>query len=114
MGGSLGYGPAAVGLAFLPITAAIVIASTIAGKLLARTGARRLLIVSALLDTVALASLSRIAPEGTHPTTLLPAFVLAGTGLDLAFVTLATAAAGTAAPRDRGSRNIGTVDGAKR
>lgn len=84
------------------MTAAIAIASTAAGKLLARTGARPLLVASALLVTVALASLARIAPDNTYLSTLLPAFVLAGCGLGLAFVALTTAAVGSAAPRDSG------------
>lgn len=78
MGGTLGYGPVAVGLAFLPMTAAIAVASTVAGKLLARISARSLLVAAALLVTVALASLARIAPDSTYLSTLLPAFVLAG------------------------------------
>lgn len=102
MGGTLGYGPVAVGLAFLPMTAAIAVASTAAGKLLARTGARSLLVASALLVTAALASLSRIAPDSTYLSTLLPAFVLAGCGLGLAFVALTTAAVGSATPGDSG------------
>lgn len=102
MGGTLGYGPVATGLAFLPMTAAIAIASAAAGKLLASTGARPLLVVSALLVTIALASLARIAPDSTYPTTLLPALVLAGSGLGLAFVALTTTAVGSAAPGDSG------------
>lgn len=102
MGGTLGYGPVAVGLAFLPMTAAIAVASTVAGKLLARTGARSLLVAAALLVTVALASLSRIAPDSAYLSTLLPAFVLAGCGLGLAFVALTTTAVGSATPGDSG------------
>ncbi|MBP2371241.1 MFS transporter [Pseudonocardia parietis] len=102
MGGTLGYEPVAVGLAFLPMTAAIAVASTAAGKLLARTGARSLLVASALLVTAALASLSRIAPDSTYLSTLLPAAVLAGSGLGLAFVALTTTAIGSATPRDSG------------
>ncbi|MFE7203372.1 MFS transporter [Pseudonocardia alni] len=102
MGDTLGYGPVAVGLAFLPMTAAIAVASTAAGKLLARTGARSLLVAATLLVTIALASLARIAPDSTYLSTLLPAFVLAGSGLGLAFVALTTAAVGSAAPQDSG------------
>jgi EmrB/QacA subfamily drug resistance transporter len=102
MGGTLDYGPVAVGLAFLPMTAAIAAASTAAGTLLAHTGTRRLLAASALLVTAALASLTRIAPDSTYVTTLLPAFLLAGCGLGLAFVALTTAAVGAAPTRDSG------------
>ncbi len=53
MGGILGFGPVAVGLAFLPMAAAVAAASTVAGRALARVGARRLFVVSTLLVTTA-------------------------------------------------------------
>lgn len=102
MGGTLGYGPIATGLAFIPMTIAIAIASASAGALLSRIGARPLLITSALLTTIALAGLSRIGPDSSYVGTLLPSFVLAGVGLGLVFVALATAAVGSAHDRDSG------------
>lgn len=102
MGGTLGYGPVMVGLAFLPMAAAIAAASALAGLVMRRTGPRPLLIFSTLLTTVALASLTRIAPDSTYPGALLPAFLLAGLGLGIAFVALATVAVGSAPAQDRG------------
>jgi EmrB/QacA subfamily drug resistance transporter len=102
LGGTLGYGAIAVGAAFLPMAAAIAVASAIAGRVLGRVGARRLLIASALLTAAALGSLVRIAPESTYVAVVLPAFVLAGLGLGLAFVALTTAAVGSAPASDSG------------
>jgi EmrB/QacA subfamily drug resistance transporter len=102
LGGTLGYGAIAVGAAFLPMAAAIAIASAIAGRVLGRIGARRLLIVSALLTAVAFGSLARIAPDSTYLALVLPAFVLAGLGLGLAFVALTAAAVGSAPVSDSG------------
>lgn len=102
LGGILGYGPIATGLAFLPMAAAIAIASAAAGRLVARTGARPLLIVSALLVTLALAGLSRIEPGSGYIPALLPALLVAGLGLGLAFVALTTVAVGGAPGPDSG------------
>ncbi|MHA6781843.1 MFS transporter [Pseudonocardia saturnea] len=102
LGGILGFGPIATGLAFLPMAVAIAIASAAAGRLIARTGARPLLIVSALLVTLALAGLSRIDPGSRYVTTLLSALLVAGLGLGVAFVALTTLAVGAAPESDSG------------
>ncbi len=102
MGTYLHYEAIATGLAFLPMAASIAVASTIAGRVLGRVGARPLLVTSAVLTVVALASLVRITPDATYVGVLLPAFVLAGLGLGLAFVALTTAAVGSAPDRDSG------------
>jgi EmrB/QacA subfamily drug resistance transporter len=102
MGAYLRFGAITTGLAFLPMAASIAVASTIAGRLLGRVGARPLLVVSAMLTAVALASLIRIAPDATYVEVLLPALILAGLGLGLAFVALTTAAVGSAPDGDSG------------
>jgi predicted MFS family arabinose efflux permease len=102
MGAVLGYGPIATGLAFIPMTIGIAAASAIAGSLLPRIGVRAILVTSALLTTLALVALSRISPDSSYPGTLLPALVLAGVGLGLAFVALTTAAVGSAPDHDSG------------
>lgn len=101
-GGTLGYGAVATGLAFLPLTVATVVASTITGAVMRRTGPCPLLILSTALVALALAGLIRIAPDSTYPGTVLPAFVLAGLGLGIAFVALATVAVGSAPDQDSG------------
>jgi MFS family permease len=84
------------------MAAAIAIGSAIAGRALGRVGARRLLIASALLTAAALGSPVRINPESTYLGVVLPAFVLAGLGLGIAFVALTTAAVGSAPASDSG------------
>lgn len=102
MAGPLGYGPLLTGLAFLPLTVAITLGSGIAGNVIGRTGTRPLLVVSTALIALALASLIRISPHSTYLPTLLPAFLLAGLGVGLAFVGLTTAAVGSAPAADSG------------
>jgi EmrB/QacA subfamily drug resistance transporter len=102
MGEVLDYGPVRTGLAFLPMTAAIAAASAAAGRLLGRTGPRPLLVMSSLLVIAALVNLTRVAPDSGYAGTLLPAFLLAGTGLGLSFVALTAAAVGAAPAADSG------------
>jgi EmrB/QacA subfamily drug resistance transporter len=102
LGGVFGYGPVMVGLAFLPMTIAIAIASATAGKVLGRTGPRPLLIISAVLVVAGLVNLARLTPDSGYLPDLLPTFLLAGAGLGLAFVALTAAAVGAAPARDSG------------
>ena len=102
MGGTLGYGPLAIGLAFLPMTIAIAAASASAASLLPRLGIRPILVTSTLLVAVAFAGLTRIDPHSSYLGTLLPSLTLAGVGLGLAFVALTAAAVGSAPSRDSG------------
>ncbi|WP_017590119.1 MFS transporter [Nocardiopsis ganjiahuensis] len=102
MGGVLGYGPVATGLAFLPMTIAIAAASAGAASLLPRLGIRPVLVISVLLVAVAFAGLTRIDLQSSYPGTLLPPLLLVGVGLGLAFVALTAAAVGSASPGDSG------------
>lgn len=102
MAGPLGHGPLLTGLAFLPLTVAITLGSGVAGTAISRAGTRPLLVVSTVLITLALASLVRIGPDSTYLPTLLPAFLLAGLGIGIAFVGLTTAAVGSAPAADSG------------
>jgi EmrB/QacA subfamily drug resistance transporter len=102
MGGTLGYDPILIGMAFLPMAVAIAVAAALAGRLILRTGLRWSLVISAVLVAVALAGLSLIAPGSTYAGNLLPALLLAGFGLGLAFVALPTAAVGSAPAQEGG------------
>ncbi len=102
MGGTLGYGPILVGMAFLPMAAAIAVAAALAGRLIAWTGLRWSLATSAVLVAGAPANLSLISPGSTYAGSLLPALLLAGFGLGLAFVALPAAAVGSAPAQESG------------
>ncbi len=77
-----GFGPLAAGLAFLPQTGSAIAAARLAPRLIARFGARPLMIAGATLAGIGLIGLSRISPETAYfPGVALPlAFIGAGLG----------------------------------
>ncbi|OAH15759.1 MFS transporter [Streptomyces jeddahensis] len=99
----LGYSPVRTGLAFLPLTAAIITGSTqISARLLRRTAPRALLIPGMLLAASGTLLLTTLTVEAQYATRVLPAMVLMGLGMGLTFTPVfATATAGVA-PQDAG------------
>lgn len=102
LGGSLGYSALQIGLAFLPLAAALAAAAQLAGKLLTRLAPRTLVQAGTLAIAGGLGLLGRIDPDTSYPATVLPALVCVGVGMGLAFVALTSAAVGTVAEQDSG------------
>jgi EmrB/QacA subfamily drug resistance transporter len=97
---SLAYSPVKSGLAFLPMIAAIVAASTISsGALMPRTGPRPLIPAGLLIAAVGLAILAaQLGLRTSYLDWILPALLLVGAGLGLVFgCALNTATYGTGA-----------------
>jgi EmrB/QacA subfamily drug resistance transporter len=84
----LGYSPLRAGLAFLPITAAIISSSQLAARSLPRIGPKRLMTTGALVGVVGLAWLSRVSVDGGYLDGILGPTVLFGLGMGLLFVPL--------------------------
>jgi EmrB/QacA subfamily drug resistance transporter len=99
----LGYSPVRAGLAFLPLTAAIVTGSTqISARLLGRVPPRMLMLPGMLLAAAGLMLLTRMKVGSSYGTEILPSLLLMGLGMGLTFMPVfATATAGVA-PRDSG------------
>lgn len=99
----LDYSPVLTGLAFLPLTAAIIIGSTqIAARLLDRVAPRVLMGPGALLATIGMVLLTRLTVHSSYASEILPALILMGLGMGLIFMPVfATATAGVA-PQDSG------------
>ncbi|MFF9605038.1 DHA2 family efflux MFS transporter permease subunit [Streptomyces sp. NPDC014684] len=99
----LGYSPVRAGLAFLPLTAAIIVGSTqISARLLQRVAPRMLMVPGMLLAASGLLLLTRMTVGSSYTGEILPALVLMGLGMGLTFMPVfATATAGVA-PRDAG------------
>jgi EmrB/QacA subfamily drug resistance transporter len=99
----LGYSPARTGLAFLPLTAAIIIGSTqISARLMQRVQPRMLLVPGMLLAAAGMLVLTRMTAHSSYASEILPALILMGLGMGLTFTPVfATATAGVA-PRDSG------------
>jgi EmrB/QacA subfamily drug resistance transporter len=80
------------GVSFLPMTLAIVAASSIAPRLVARFGVRNLITVGMLCVTAGLALFSLLDPGSSYLTLFLPAGLLAAVGLGFSLVPATIAA----------------------
>lgn len=88
----LGYGPLRTGLAFLPMTAAIVIGAQGSARILPRTGVRPLLVTGTVLAVGGFAWLSRIGPGTGYWSVVFGAGTIAAAAIGVLFTPLAAAA----------------------
>jgi EmrB/QacA subfamily drug resistance transporter len=111
----LGYSPIQTGAAYLPLTFGVGISAGISSQLLARIGARPVIVVGALIASGGVFWLSRIPADGTFLADLLPGMMVMSLGLGAVFVGVTTAAnagvlpdkAGLAAALLNASQQIG-------
>ncbi len=82
----LGYNPLRAGLAFLPITAGIVVAAGLAQQLIKRFGVRAVGVAGMAIAAAGLFMLSRIPVAGTYAGDLLPGLMTMSFGMGLTFV----------------------------
>jgi EmrB/QacA subfamily drug resistance transporter len=83
---NLHFSPITSGLAFLPLTAVLVVTSTIAQtRVLPRTGAKPLVVGGMALGVVAMFLLTRLTPSSSYVTGVLPALLVVGLGLGFIF-----------------------------
>ena len=81
-----GYSPITTGLAFLPMTGAIVIVAVIGSTVLApRVGPKLLVSLGMLLAAIGMYLFTRIGIDTTYVSTVLPGEVVMGVGLGLVF-----------------------------
>ncbi len=97
-----GASPLRAGLETMPWTGTIMAVAPIAGILVARVGSRPLVLAGMAAQAVALAWLGAVAEAATPYTTLLPAFILGGIGMGLAFAPLSAAVMGSVADQQHG------------
>ncbi|CQR63349.1 Puromycin resistance protein pur8 [Streptomyces leeuwenhoekii] len=99
----LGYSPVRTGLAFLPLTAAIVVGSTqISARLLHHLPPRLLMVPGMLLACGGLLLLTRLTVRSAYATEILPALLLMGLGMGLTYMPVFSTATSGVAPRDSG------------
>ncbi len=83
---NLGYSPLKTGLAFLPMTAMIVLTSTtVQTRVLHRTGARPLVMGGMTLGAIAMLLFTQLTPDGAYLTHVLPGLMLTGVGMGCVF-----------------------------
>jgi len=97
-----GYSPLRTGLAFLPLTATLLIGTAAAARLVPRLGARPLLLAGAVITAGGLFWLSRMTEQGTYAGELLGPGLITGAGLGLLFVPLSLVALARVGEADSG------------
>jgi MFS family permease len=98
----LGYSPLKAGLAFLPVTAGIVVGAGIAQQLIRRIGVRNLSIAGLLLATAGMLVLTQLPVHGSYVTNLLPGLMPLSIGMGLVFVPITLLATGGVPEKDAG------------
>jgi EmrB/QacA subfamily drug resistance transporter len=88
----LGDTPIQAGLAFLPMTAAIIVSSQVAGRLTGRYGPGRVLTVGMALLAAGMAGLSGVSAGGSYVSDVLVPSVIAAAGIGFSFVPVTIAA----------------------
>src|SRR5438128_8880615 len=107
----LGYSPIQAGLAWLPQTVLIMVVSNIAARIATKLGARALIALGTLVLGTGMLLFLRTAPDSDYFTVLIPAMLVTGIGVGLAFVSVTMAATAGVPDRDQGTASalIGTA-----
>jgi EmrB/QacA subfamily drug resistance transporter len=99
----LGYGPLKAGLAFLPVSATIIVFATFSSRNLLKYGPRPFMIVGAVLTTVGLGWLSQISADSGYVTGILLPIVLFAAGMGNLFVPLTVSAVSNVSSAESGA-----------
>src|SRR3989441_6091679 len=107
----LGYSPIQAGLAWLPQTVLIMVVSNVGARIATKLGARTLIALGTLVLGAGMLLFLRTAPDSDYVTVLIPAMLVTGIGVGLAFVSVTMAATAGVPDRDQGiaSGLIGTA-----
>jgi EmrB/QacA subfamily drug resistance transporter len=98
----LGYTPLRSGFAFLPFTAGIIVFAGVASQLLPKFGPRALMVPGLVAASAGMLMLSRVTPETSYATHVLPALLIMSSGMALVFIPLTSTALHAVSPHDTG------------
>ena len=98
----LGFEPLEAGLAYLPLSAGIIISAGVASQLVTRVGYKPTLVSGMVLVAIGLFWFSRISPDGTYVADVLFPSIVAAVGMGLAFVPVTIAAVSGVQPHEAG------------
>jgi EmrB/QacA subfamily drug resistance transporter len=98
----LGYSPLKAGFAWLALSVTALVTSVGGAQLVTRTGPRRPLVAGLAIAAAGIWLLSRVPVQGDYVHTLLPALIVTGMGVGLAFVTMSIGALEGVEERDSG------------
>lgn len=100
---NLGFSPIKTGLAFLPMTATIMVTATVATtKLVPRLGARPMVVTGMALGTAGMVFLAQLGVGSSYTSGVLPALLFLGPGLGLIFATCINSATAGVDAKDAG------------
>ena len=99
---ALGYSALETGIAFLPLAVTIVVVSVIVGQVIARTGARPLILPGAAITAGGMYWFSHISVHTTYANGLLGPMLVTAAGLGLLFVPLSLVALNRVRDQDSG------------
>jgi len=99
----LGFGPLRAGLAFVPMTGALLATSRLAPRLIPRFGATQLLVAGLLPVVAGMAWLGHVSTATSYVPGILVPMLLLGSGMGLAFVPLTMASLASVPARDSGA-----------
>jgi EmrB/QacA subfamily drug resistance transporter len=98
----LGYSPLKAGLAFLPVTAGIMIGAAAAQQLIRRFGVRNVALTGVILAAAGMAVLTQLPIHGSYVSDLLVGLMPMSLGMGLAFVPITLLGTGGVAAADAG------------
>jgi EmrB/QacA subfamily drug resistance transporter len=98
----LGYNALETGVAYLPLSVAIIGSSAVASRVADRYGPKPVLVGGLLVATVGFALFTRLQADGDYAGRVLPALVVIGVGLGMSFVPITIAATSGVAAEDSG------------
>ncbi|HEY6760892.1 MAG TPA: MFS transporter [Baekduia sp.] len=98
----LGQDPLAAGLRLLPWTATLFFVAPVAGKLVDRFGERPFLVGGMTLQAIGLAWVALLADPSLEYYKMVPALMIAGCGVSMAFPAVMNAVTGAVGPQDMG------------
>lgn len=116
---ALGYSPLKAGLTMAPMSAILMVAAPVSGRLVDRVGPRWILFAGTAVMSLGILFLRAGISDQTTPRSLLPALLITGIGMGFTFSPMTAAAMRDVPPRIAGSasgilntmRNIGQVLG---
>lgn len=98
----LGFSALEAGFAFLPFTAGIIIFAGIASQLLPKVGPKRLMVPGLIAAGIGLLLLTRITPETSYLTHVVPSLLIMSSGMALVFIPLTSTSLHAVSSHDTG------------
>jgi EmrB/QacA subfamily drug resistance transporter len=98
----LGYSPLRAGLAFLPVTAGIIVGAGLAQQLIKRAGIRNVATSGIVLATIGMVVLTQLPVHGSYAGDLLPGLIPMSVGMGLTFVPITLMGTGGVTGEDAG------------